>query len=151
MEINVFTKAALTAVLVDNDFHYMHLCAIGEDFDKSHNLCEEYYSKIEDEVDYLMELSLEVHAPIVNYTLAGQVLRDYPVESQSEYHYPDLVRSLQDKVSIYILALKELRNAVSDDSIQSKLDDMIRDWEKELNYKLSRRAEEQRQLTNFII
>lgn len=151
MEINAFTKAALTAVLVNNDFHYMHLLAIGEDFDKSHNLCEEYYTKIEDEVDYLMELSLEVHAPIVNYTLAGQVLSGYPVESQSEYYYTDIIEHLQNKVSIYLLALKELRNATADESIQSKIDDMIRDWEKELNYRLSRRAGEQHHLTNFII
>lgn len=140
-EINVFTKTALIAVLVNNDFHYAHLMSSGRDFDKSHNLAQEYYEKIDGEVDYLMELALEVQAPVYNYTVAGQLIPDYQPENKPSYDYQTLIECLKSKITIYIQALKELRNSVDNDSIQSRLDDMIRDWEKELNYKLYRRTE----------
>lgn len=140
-ELNIFTKTALIAVLVNNDFHYMHLMSNGKDFDKSHNLAQEYYEKIENDVDYLMELALEVQAPVYNYTVAGQLIPEYQVEDKSAYDYPTIIECLKAKLTIYIQALIELRNNCNNDSIQSKLDDMIRDWEKELNYKLHRRTE----------
>lgn len=142
MEQNVFTIAATTAVLVSNDFHYVHLLAKGEDFDKSHNLAQEYYEKIDEEVDYLMELALEVGAPVYNNTYAGQVVPNYEAESKDSYDYPTIIETIKSKVATYILALKSLRESTDDNSIQSRLDDMIRDWEKELNYRLARRTSE---------
>ena len=41
----------------------------------------------------------------------------------------------------YREALQELRNSTANTSIQSKLDDMIRYWEKEQRYRLARRLE----------
>lgn len=149
-DLNIFTKAALTAVLVNNDFHYMHFLSSGKDFDKSHNLAQEYYDKIDDEVDYLMELALEVQAPVYNYTVAGQMLPEYQPESKPSYDYPTLIECLKNKIAEYITVLKELRNSTSDDSIQSRLDDMVRDWEKELNYRLERRTEKPIILRGFI-
>ena len=140
-ELDIFTKTALIAVLVNNDFHYMHLLSIGRDFDKSHNLAQEYYDKIDDEVDYLMELALEVKAPIYNYTQAGELIPEYPIENKSGYDYQTLISCLKNKITIYLSALRTLRNSTDNNSIQSRLDDMIRDWEKELNYRLEKRTE----------
>lgn len=141
MEQNMYTQAAMTAVLVNNDFHYMHLLSLGKDFDKSHNLAQEYYTKIEDEVDYLMELALEVGAPIYNYTKAGEVVPEYQPEDKTSYDYPTLIECLKKKIQVYTITLRNLRNSTDNDSIQSRLDDMLRDWEKELYYKLVRRTE----------
>ena len=140
-ELGIYTRTALIAVLVNNDLHYMHWLSNGEDFDKSHNLSEEYYVKLGDEVDYLMELTLENKQPIYNCTLAGQLIPEYQPESKPEYDYPTIIECLKSRISIYISALRELRNSVENESIQSKLDDMVRDWEKELRYKLERRTE----------
>lgn len=140
-EQNKFTLAAMTAVLVNNDFHYMHFLAKGKDFDKSHNLAQEYYTKIEDEIDYLMELCLEVGAPIYNYTKAGEIIPEYQPEDKVSYDYSTLIECLKDKIQTYTITLRNLRNATDNDSIQSRLDDMLRDWEKELYYKLVSRTE----------
>lgn len=140
MEQNNFTQAAMTAVLVNNDFHYMHFLSKGEDFDKSHNLAQYYYNKIEDEVDYLTELALEVGAPIYNFSKAGEIVPEYPVESKDSYDYPTIIKCLSDKIQIYTIALRKLRETTDNSSIQSRLDDMLRDWEKELYYRLARRA-----------
>lgn len=138
---NKFTKAALTAVLVNNDMHYMHLLSKGKDFDKSHNLAQEYYEKIDGDVDYLMELALEVGADIYNYTVAGKLLPEYQIEDRPEYDYPTIIDCLRTKIGVYVTSLQELRNSTEQSDIQSRLDDMVRDWQKELNYRLVRREE----------
>ena len=146
-----YTQAAMTAVLVDNDFHYMHLMSKGEDFDKSHNLAAEYYDKIEEDVDYLMELALEVGAPIYNFSVAGNIIPEYEPEDKQGYDYPTLISCLKDKIQYYTDVLRKLRISVTEDtSIQSKLDDMLRYWEKELFYKLERRGTSGTTIGNFV-
>lgn len=149
MNLSPYTKTALIAVLVNNDFHYIHFLAEGSDFDKIHNLAQSYYEKIEPEVDYLMELALENGADIFNYTMAGQllnmagrVLPDYQPEDLKSYgSYQQVIIRLIEKITAYREALQELRNSTTNASIQSKLDDMIRYWEKEQRYRLARRLE----------
>lgn len=149
MNLSPYTKTALIAVLVNNDFHYIHFLAEGNDFDKIHNLAQSYYEKIEPEVDYLMELALENGADIFNYTMAGQllnmagrVLPDYQPEDLKSYgSYQQVIIRLIEKITAYREALQELRNSTTNASIQSKLDDMIRYWEKEQRYRLARRLE----------
>lgn len=141
MGLNIFTRAALIAVLVNNDFHYLHYNSAGQDFDKSHNLAEDYSWRMANEIDWLMELALEFHSPVYNFTIAHQYIPEYQYESESQYDYPTLVERLSNKIALYVNTLKELRSNVNDSSVQSVLDEMIRYWMKELNYKLDRRAE----------
>lgn len=139
-DVNLYTRTALIAVLVNNDFHYIHLLSAGADFDKSHNLAQSYYEMIEPEIDYLMELALENGAPIYNYSIARDIIHDYVPEDKPSYDYQAVINCLKTKIAIYLDALKKLRD-YTDNSIQSYLDDLIRGWEKELNYKLARRTE----------
>lgn len=147
---NFFTETASIAVLVKNDLHYMHLLSNGEDFDKSHELTQSYYERLGNEVDDLMELALEASAPICNPTLANQVIPDYQPEDKTSYDYPTIVACVIEKLSIYVSALRGLRNETGNDSVQSKLDDMIRYWEKEINYKLQRRSISRPMISGFI-
>ena len=142
MNLSPYTKTALIAVLVNNDFHYIHFLAEGSDFDKIHNLAQSYYEKIEPEVDFLMELALENGEEIFNYTMAGKVLPAYQPEDLKSYgSYQQVIIRLIEKITIYREALQELRDSTTNASIQSKLDDMIRYWEKEQRYRLARRLE----------
>lgn len=138
--LSPYTNAALTAQLVANDLHYMHYMVTGEDFDKSHLLAGEYYEQLGEEVDYLFELALEVGQPIVNPTLAGTVVEGYVPESGVGYDYATLVDHITSRIAMYVASLKVLRSYAQDESIQSKIDDMVRGWEKELYYKQTRRG-----------
>lgn len=139
-EKNPYTVAAMMSILVGNDFHYMHILADGVDFDKSHNLAEQYYDKIADESDYLLELALEFDAPVLNPTNALTYIPSYIPESLGAYDYLTLIEHLSEKVAVYIGALKALHQFTPDNSVQSWIDDTVRDWEKELNYRLARRG-----------
>jgi len=137
--MNVFTKSSCMAVLVSNDIHYIHFMAKGEDFDKIHLLAEEYYKQLEEETDFLYELAIEYEQPIVNYSSALKQIKDYDIEEEDQYDYEDAVHLIMFKLELYVDCLIELQKKVQEEDVKSKLDDIIRKWNKEINYKLKRR------------
>ena len=141
MEYNEFIKTIMTLVLVKNDCHYMHLMSKGKDFDKSHNLTQDYFESLDYVIDVVSEMALETGNTMYNYSLAGQIIPDYVPENLPAYDYPTLIEHLKSHITTVVVSLQKLRASVTDTSVQSKLDDIIRNWEVELNYKLHRRSE----------
>lgn len=150
MEYNEFIKTIMTLVLVKNDCHYMHLMSKGEDFDKSHHLTQDYFESLGYVIDIISEMALESGNTMYNYSLAGQIIPDYAPENLPAYDYPTLIEHLKTKIAIVVASLQTLRESITDTSIQSKLDDIIRNWESELNYKLNRRSEPSVNMSGFI-
>lgn len=140
MELNPFTRAAALAVLLSNDFWYMHLYAKDADFDKSHHLTNSYYDKLSYEGDELMELCVEIGVDVINPSEANKWIPAYTPETDKIYSYGTIVAKAQEKIGLYITALHDMRSATSRSDIQSRLDECLRYWEKELNYRLAARA-----------
>lgn len=139
MDIN-FVRVACIATLFANDLKHIHLHAKGYDFDKIHNLAEEYYDKMTDEADYLCELAMEVGESMVNPTNANKVVTDWVVEQEDEYDYSSCLHVINSKLSLYINSLIQLRESTEFEDVKSKLDDITRDWKKELEYKMAKRS-----------
>lgn len=136
---NIYNIAACTATVCSNDIKYMHLLADGEDFDKIHNLAEEYYAQLSDDADYLYELAIEHHEHITNPNFALEELDDYDIQAKSSYDYPELIKNLKEIISRYINCLQTIRDVTTENDVQSFCDDKMRFWKKELNYKLEHR------------
>lgn len=134
-----YIKTTLIACLVSNDFKHIHLHATGKQFDRIHNIAQEYYEKVSEELDYLCELSLEHEGNIVNLTIAKQFVPEYQIQEFISYDYCSSMNEMYDIVVTYLSFLCSLRDYTTDSSEQSYLDDEIRYWEKETRYKLSRR------------
>ena len=138
------------AVLLANDFWYMHLYSKDEDFDKSHKLTEEYFSRLYYDADALMEFTVQEGYPVINPNDVKNAFTSYTIENNSEYSYFDIVARAREKLSVYIEILREVRNFTTKSNIQSKLDSMLELWDKELNYKLARRTPTPSMLNGFI-
>ena len=135
------TKAALLCIAVSNDIWYMHLYADGEDFDKSHELTQEYYHRLSSEADFLMELAIELKESVPNPSTALQYLSDFSPETDlKSYDYTKVIMRCYEKISRYVNALQNFRDSNSRTDIQSRIDDILSFWRKELNYKLIRRS-----------
>ena len=150
MLTNTFTIAAATAILAANDFWYMHLYSKDEDFDKSHQLAGYYYSHLHYDADTLMELAIEVGQPIFNPTDVLQIIPSWTPEHQDAYDYITIVAKSKLILTQYITALNAVRSSTTRTDIQSRLDEMISDWNKEVNYRLARRTNGSSMLTGFI-
>lgn len=137
----VFTKTVCIAMLFNNDLHHIHTHAAGHQFDRIHNITQDLYYQMGDDVDTLAELALEYGQEVPNPSLAGNYV-EWGASQQSTYNWDEATRELFDKLALFTSVLAVLRNQPElKPDAQSTLDDILRRWNKELDYKLERRME----------
>ena len=139
MHLN-YSKLTCVATLAANDIHHIHFNVKGYGFDRIHNIANDYYVKLGEEVDYLAELALENKQPVPNLTLAAKCVEQWPVLTDLCYDYDSAVRAICKVLTCYVNYLTALRETAEDD-VASKLDEFIRSWNKEVHYKMEHRLE----------
>lgn len=138
-QVGPFTLATCHAVVFANNMKHIHLHIQGKKFDNIHSVTEEYYEQASEDSDYLAELCMEKGHYVPNFCQAAQYIPAATVATMSECDYKAAITDLAVYMGTYVSALKALRETTPDDDIQSKLDDMIRYWNKELNFKNKQR------------
>lgn len=134
-ELGKYATAALYATLLANDLKTMHLHAVGDDFDKIHQISEVLYQEAESESDELSELAIANGEKIPNKTFVAQFVdteTEWPALNGDTFNWPQFVAGLQKAGEKYLSVLKD----VKDDAVT----DMITFWEKEINYKNAARG-----------
>ena len=137
--IGNYPKTACAAVLAANDIHHIHFNVKGCGFDKIHWVTDDYYHKLNTEVDELTELAIEKGHHVPNLTLAGKIV-EWPIQSELCYDYDAATRAICKVLSTYVNHLITLRDS-SESDVASKIDEYIRFWNKELHYKMEHRLE----------
>ena len=130
-----YSTAYYSAVALANDMKHIHTHAKGTLFDNIHSICNEYYEKANEEADTLAELAIEKEDTILNpsYLLDGL---NYKPTNYSKYDFELAMRTARGCIEKYVKVLADLRNKTDDPSVQSLLDDMVRYWKKEKDYKI---------------
>lgn len=133
-----YSTAYYSAVALANDMKHIHTHAKGKLFDNIHNICNEYYEKANEEADTLAELAMEKGDTILNpsYLLDGL---NYKPTNYSKYDFELAMSTAKGCIEKYLKVLTDLRNKTNDPSVQSLLDDMMRYWKKEKDYKIKAR------------
>lgn len=133
-----YSTAYYSAVALANDMKHIHTHAKGTLFDNIHSICNEYYEKANEEADTLAELAMEKGDIILNpsYLLNGL---NYKPTNYSKYDFELAMRTAKGCIEKYVKVLANLRNKTDDTSVQSLLDDMMRYWKKEKDYKIKAR------------
>lgn len=133
-----YSTAYYSAVALANDMKHIHTHAKGTLFDNIHNICNEYYEKANEEADTLAELAMEKGDIILNpsYLLNGL---NYKPTNYSKYDFELAMRTAKGCIEKYVKVLADLRNKTDDPSVQSLLDDIVRYWKKEKDYKIKAR------------
>lgn len=133
-----YSTAYYSAVALANDMKHIHTHAKGTLFDNIHAICNEYYEKANEEADTLAELAMEKGDIILNpsYLLNGL---NYKPTNYSKYDFELAMRTAKGCIEKYVKVLTDLRNKTDDPSVQSLLDDIVRYWKKEKDYKIKAR------------
>lgn len=133
-----YSTAYYSAVALANDMKHIHTHAKGKLFDNIHNICNEYYEKANEEADTLAELAIEKEETILNPSYLFDGL-NYKPTNYSRYDFELAMVTARDCIEKYLKVLANLRNKTNDPSVQSLLDDMVRYWKKEKDYKIKAR------------
>lgn len=133
-----YSTAYYSAVALVNDMKHIHTHAKGTLFDNIHNICNEYYEKANEDADTLAELAIEKGDIIFNSSYLLSEL-NYKPTNYSNYDFDLAMHVVEDCIEKYLVVLANLRNKTDDPSVQSLLDDMMRYWNKEKDYKIKAR------------
>ena len=133
-----YSTAYYSAVALANDMKHIHTHAKGTLFDNIHNICNEYYEKANEDADTLAELAIEKGDIILNSSYLLDKL-NYKPTNYSDYYFDLAMRVAEGCIEKYVKVLADLRNKTLDTSVQSLLDDMMRYWKKEKDYKIKAR------------
>jgi DNA-binding ferritin-like protein len=142
-------QLANLAQLFLNDCQYVHWNCSGAHFDDIHNVARDYYYRLQVDIDWFIEKAISKGFAISNMTCLQQAVPPevWQPESSSHYNMTQFIAFLQTKGLDYLEALK---NSPQDESeIQSRIDDMINYWSTELEYKNTRRSEEDAEVTEI--
>ena len=133
-----YSTAYYSAVALANDMKHIHTHAKGTLFDNIHNICNEYYEKANEDADTLAELAIEKGDTILNSSYLLDGLK-YKPTNYSDYYFDLAMRVAEGCIEKYVKVLADLRNKTDDPSVKSLLDDIVRYWKKEKDYKIKAR------------
>ena len=138
MATNKYNKLAYTAYCLANDMKHIHTHAIGKKFDRIHNLGMDYYDKFSEDADDFTELALEYGEMVMNPSYAAREAGWTPV-NMKVYEYEAAMQAMYDGMKQYIDLLETARSIGNDTDVESLIDDKLRYWKKECNYKMNAR------------
>lgn len=142
VKLSMFELLYYRSVVFTNDMKHIHTHAVGNKFDRIHAIANEYYEKASEESDTFVELALELDEKVQNPSNAADIL-NYSVANEDEYFWENAMEQITARMEAYIEGLCEVRtNLKLSVDMQSLLDDIIRYWKKERNYKLKLRLKE---------
>ena len=136
-----YAKLYYQLVVFSNDMKHIHTHAIGNKFDRLHNISNEYYEKANEESDLFVELALEFGEKVRNPSDAAAII-GYSTADADSYDWDNGIQQIIARMEAYIASLEELRKSGVPTDVQSLLDDIIRYWKKENRYKNAARTKE---------
>lgn len=138
--MGVLVRLYYVAVCLANDMKHVHTHIKGRKFDMIHNICNEYYEKASKDADDLVELAIEYDESVMNASYAAELIKYNPANLKA-YNYEEAINTVYNSISYYV---EELENALAtnlDSDVENLIQEYLRYWKKENNYKNKARME----------
>lgn len=134
----MFINLAYKLICAANDLKHIHTHASGPFFFTIHEVAGEYYDECSNQADYVTELALEFGEIMENPNLAAD-LAGWKETNMAEYDLKTAIYSVKDIMSNIYDAMVEVDNekSITPDA-KNKIEEFMRYWAKENNYKLER-------------
>lgn len=128
-------------VVVANDMKHVHTHAKGPKFDRIHAICNEYYEKANEQSDTLVEMAIEYNQQVQNSSRAATIL-GYRPTNQASYGWNESLNVIHTNLQMLIETFEVAIAQGLDSDVVSQLDEYLRYWKKEANYKNRARMED---------
>lgn len=129
------------AVVINNNLRYIHWKACGPRFDRIHTMTDEYYKKLSNDIDNIVELAIEYDEDILN---PNECINETDI-SFSYGNFGDFEKSMIEvslNIQTFIDKIEETKEEDYDSDVISYLDELLRYWKKELNFKMKKRLQD---------
>ena len=138
-----YIQLVYTTQAIANDMKYIHWNCCGYQFDRIHAITEDYYNKLNTDLDLFAELALE--QPGITLANPSNMARklDWPcIEDTNSINSKTALDHIRNLIWQYVTCLNEVyheKHGVVSADVKAELDPIIRFWTKEINYKIARR------------
>ena len=134
-----YTMLVYTTQAIANDIKYIHWNCCGKNFDNVHTITEDYYNKLNQDLDLFAELALEQPGiTLANPSNMTSKIDWSAVDDTNGISTGEAWQLIRNLLETLINTLECNYDKFSAD-IQSELDTIIRYWKKELKYKIMHR------------
>lgn len=137
MKLDAIEAVCLDLNTVRNDFIFIHVNSFGSSFRDAHELSEEYYKHLQDDIDSLLEMygglsDGRIAVPFNLNKSSGTYVRSSELSDAK-----DLFNAIKDLCTIVTDDLEKARATVSATGINgyiSEIDGVLQYWEKQARY-----------------
>jgi DNA-binding ferritin-like protein len=140
--MNQLIKLALLLHLLMDDMHYIHFNCRGRGFRNIHSLAKDYYEKLQNDFDEIVELCMSYGMQVPNPIKAAQLLQYLPLCSDKPFGYKESVALMQQRLRGLVNFLYQLHPEIEDINAKIRIEDLIKEWHKEVNFTLNRMMSE---------
>ena len=134
--MKIFESVYNDAVIFANNLKLIHWYAKGDKFQEIHDIFEGYYNKAQELVDLLAELALEFGEYIYNSTYCGKIGK-LAILNDREYDFRNAFQLGREQIEYIVEKLQVMQGKIADADVNSIIDEHIRYWKKEANYKIA--------------
>ena len=100
----------------------------------------EYYDKVSEDADTFVELAIEYNESVSNASYAQSIL-NYKPTNQTGYSWGEACSVVSNCMQYYIDAMEHAQTLGFDGDVNNLIEEYLRYWKKERNYKLKKRME----------
>lgn len=143
MKLNDMVKIANSFA---NDLKLVHWHATGEKFDTIHSVANELYEEVLEELDDFAEMAISEGLVVESLNAPCE---DWEAATDTSYDWDKFVSFLATSGQKYLDGLNALET--ENKGHQSKIDEYINFWSKEISYKNSNRAIEEPKVENTTV
>ncbi len=134
---NEIENSCLSLNTIRNDFIFLHVNSYGLSFLTAHELFEEYYKHLQDDIDTILEIYAGLNKDtdslaVVPFSLnrsSGSFIKIQDLDSEQSVF--DTAQKLAAKV---VDCLENVRESLTSNGYLSMIDDMLGYWEKQARF-----------------
>lgn len=137
MDLEAMENVCLDLNTIRNDFIFVHVNSFGLSFRDAHEMCEEYYKHLQDDIDAVLEMyaglnNTKIPVPFSLNKSTGTYIRASELTESK-----DLFNAIKDLCLLVVDDLEKAREVVSNEGINgytSEIDGLLQYWEKQSRY-----------------
>lgn len=138
----MFANLAYYYICIVNDIKHLHTHVSGRKFFRLHETLDEYYERMSDESDTIQELALEYNERLQNPNLACDLIL-YNYTNMERYGFTEAAKKTFELLNLLYKLLLDVSSKCEDKpDVKNQLEEFMRFWHKEANYKIKRWLEE---------
>lgn len=134
MNLDSLEEVCLDLNTIRNDFIFLHVNSFGESFLTAHELFEEFYKQLQDDIDVVLEIYAGLSDGVIAVPFSLNKSKGSYIRTQDISASKDLFELAEMLCSKIVDNLEKARDSVDNNGYISEIDGLLEYWEKQTRF-----------------